>query len=59
MKKSSLLLLAGVFAATSLAAVDIVKNGKAVSEIVIAADAHTSTLRAAEDLQYFISRHVE
>ena len=56
MKKSSLLLLAGVFAATSLAAVDIVKNGKAVSEIVIAADAHTSTLRAAEDLQYFISK---
>ena len=40
----------------SASALDVVRNGKPLAEIIVAADAHEGVKRAAEDLAFFIKK---
>ena len=57
MKSKKILYFGGLMlCGLSLGALDLVQDGKAAAEIVVASDAHPGTLRAAEDLQYHINK---
>ena len=56
MKKLKIGMLWWVMLALPAGALDMVRDGRAVSEIVVAADAHEGVKRAAEDLQFLVEQ---
>ena len=56
MDKKKMLLICGLFPLLTLQAFDLVKDGKAVSQIILNREANASQRLAAEDLRHFVGK---